>query len=84
VSGCAPRRGEFGAVGNQQQHAEIGQTIDDEGEQLLSRRVDPVHVFDKNTERLVGGGGKQKIPQQDEGFRFAAGRGRCIGGCGVH
>ena len=55
VRGRAPWRDEFGAVRNQQQHAAVSEAIDQQVEQLLRRRVDPLRVFDQYAQRLVGG-----------------------------
>ena len=59
---------------NQQQHAEVAEAINEEVEQLLCRRVDPVRVFDQDAQRPIGGGGKQDVQQQGEGFGLAAAR----------
>ena len=55
MSAAGPGRGEFGAEGNHQQGAQIGQSIDQPGEHVKRRGVDPMRVLQQREHRVVPG-----------------------------
>ena len=56
----APWRNEFGSVRYQPQHTAIPESIDQQAQQFLRRRVGPLRVFHEYAKRLVGGGGERR------------------------
>jgi hypothetical protein len=48
-----PRRREIGSEGDDHQHRQVRDALDGQGQKLLRRRVDPVHVLVDHQNRLV-------------------------------
>jgi hypothetical protein len=61
-----PRRIELGPVGEHGQHRQGTHPLDEEVEQLQSRRVDPVHVLIQLEHRAVAGETRQLLDQEFE------------------